>query len=102
MALIRSIIAAAAIHAGVNVAFTTSVAECESSLNPTVISPYGDLGLYQLQPVYGKGREFLARGYTDYFDPEQQAEFFAAQVVEDQMWAWPTCARRAQWLIRTQ
>ncbi len=101
MALIRSIIAAAALSHGVSVNFALSVAECESTFNPAAISPYGDLGLYQISPA-GKGREFLARGYSDYFDASQQADFFAQQVVEEQMWAWPTCSRRAQWLIQPQ
>lgn len=54
------------------------VGRCESGLNQ--FAPGG--GLYQLKP-YGELPEFYRRGYTNVWDPAQQANFFAERFHED-------------------
>ena len=88
IAVVRNLIAAAAIAHGVNTAAMDQMAACESSYRPWAVNE-PNIGLYQLSR-YGKLREFYQRGYDDPFDPAQQSNFVAEQLVLGAGPAW-TC-----------
>jgi soluble lytic murein transglycosylase-like protein len=83
---IRALIVAAALAHGVDPILMDRMAYCESTYNPFAVSG-PNVGLYQLSR-YGKQKDFFDRGYTDLFDPAQQANFTAEELSEGQGPAW--------------
>ena len=90
---VRALIVAAALGHGVNPAVMDEMARCESTYNQFAVNE-PNLGLFQLSRQ-GKLPAFYARGYTDVFDPAQQSNFTAEQLLDGQGGAW-TCYPR--WL----
>jgi hypothetical protein len=86
----RAIILAAAVGHGVDPRLMDRIAACESSYNRYALNaPY--VGLFQLGPY--KQRQFLAEGYTDFFDPAQQANFVAELIAQGEISDWAGCLR---------
>ncbi|HLY65700.1 MAG TPA: transglycosylase SLT domain-containing protein [Chloroflexota bacterium] len=87
---VRSIVLAAAVSHGVDPRLMERIAACESGYNRYAMnSPY--VGLYQLGT--NKQRQFLAEGYTDLYDPAQQANFVAELIAQGELSDWAGCLR---------
>lgn len=69
------------------------VAQCESTMNPGAVSPGGDVGLMQINPVH-RGR-VAAMGYQwdDLFDPRVNLEVAWSIYAERGNWSPWSCAR---------
>lgn len=87
VAIVKSLIVAAAIAHNVDAASMLQVAGCESSYDRYARNGQ-NIGLFQLRINGGKGDEFLARGYTNLWDPAQQSNFTAEMWQENQQAAW--------------
>jgi len=86
----RAIILAAAMAHGVDPGLMDHIAGCESGYNRYATNgPY--MGLFQLGTA--KRQQFLSRGYSDLFDPSQQANFVAELLSAGEVSNWVNCAR---------
>lgn len=87
---VRTLIFAAAMAHGVDPGLMDRIARCESGYNPYAqAGPY--MGVFQLGPA--KQRQFLTEGYTDLFDPAQQANFVAELLAAGEQSDWAGCLR---------
>lgn len=84
---ISEIIYAAAAEFGIDGSYLLSVANCESSLNPSAVNPAGYHGLFQF------GQEtWAAFGYGSIYDPVAQARTAAEMLAAGMASRWPNCA----------
>lgn len=81
MAVIKALIASAALAHAVSATAMTTVAERESNFRPAVVNSEGCIGLYQLCP-WGELRTFYLRGYDNPTDAAQQANYAAERFAE--------------------
>ncbi len=96
IALVSAVIFAVAVSHGINPDSLDALARCESTYNPLAVN--GQYwGLMQLG-AYHRAR-FLAAGYTDVWDAEQQANYTADVIVAEGAGAW-TCGRGLDWRVR--
>jgi soluble lytic murein transglycosylase-like protein len=81
---------------GVSPSLMLAVARCEApGLNPYAVGRAGELGLYQLHPR-GMLPVYWTLGYTDVWDPWQQADFAARMFAAGRAPAW-SCYRLIAW-----
>jgi len=84
---ISEIIYSAAAEFGIDGSYLLSVANCESSLNPSAVNPAGYHGLFQF------GQEtWAAFGYGSIYDPVAQARTAAEMLAAGMASRWPNCA----------
>ncbi len=81
------LIYAAAAEFGLSGDYLLSVAECESSLDPSAYSPAGYYGLFQFDQS-----TWAAYGYGSIYDPVAQARTAARLIAAGQSERWPNCA----------
>lgn len=64
----------------------------ESRFDPNAVGQAGEVGLAQLHP-YGKLPEFYALGYSDPWNPYQQAEYLEWALAQGQAFHWSPVLR---------
>lgn len=84
---IGEILYAAAAEFGVDGAYLTSVASCESGLDPGAVNPAGYHGLFQFDET-----TWAAYGYGSIYDPVAQARTAARMLAAGMASRWPNCA----------
>ncbi|HJR44294.1 MAG TPA: transglycosylase family protein [Actinomycetota bacterium] len=84
---VGEIIYAAAAEFGVDEAYLTSVATCESGLDPGAVNPAGYHGLFQFDES-----TWAAYGYGSIYDPVAQARTAARMLAAGMASRWPNCA----------
>jgi soluble lytic murein transglycosylase-like protein len=84
---VSGIIAAAAAEYGLDADYLTSVAWCESSLDPGAVSPAGYYGLFQFDQS-----TWAAYGYGSIYDPVAQSRTAARMIAGGLSEKWPNCA----------
>lgn len=84
---ITETIAAAAAEFGLSPDYLLSVAQCESNLDPSAVSPAGYYGLFQFDES-----TWAAYGYGPIYDPIAQARTAARLIAAGQSSRWPNCA----------
>jgi soluble lytic murein transglycosylase-like protein len=84
---VSEIIAAAAAEYGLDAGYLTSVAWCESSLDPGAVSPAGYYGLFQFDET-----TWAAYGYGSIYDPVAQSRTAARMLASGLSEKWPNCA----------
>lgn len=84
---ITGIVYSAAAEFGLDGGYLLSVAECESGLDPSAVSPAGYYGLFQFdETTWG------AYGYGSIYDPTAQARTAAELIAQGEAERWPNCA----------
>jgi soluble lytic murein transglycosylase-like protein len=78
---------AAAAEFGLDGTYLLSVAQCESSLNPSAVNAVGYYGLFQFDET-----TWSAYGYGSIYDPVAQAYTAARLIAAGQTSRWPNCA----------
>ena len=87
---VQALILAAAVSHNVDPDLMDHIAACESGYNARAVAgPY--VGLYQLGT--SKRKQFTTDGYTDVFDPAQQANFVAELIANGETSDWVNCAK---------
>lgn len=84
---IAEIIYAAAAEFGIDGGYLLSVADCESSLNPSAQNAAGYYGLFQFDQ-----QTWAAYGYGSIYDPTAQSRTAARLLAAGQYSRWPNCA----------
>jgi hypothetical protein len=84
---ITGIIYAAAAEFGLDGGYLLSVADCESTLNPSAYNPAGYHGLFQFDQT-----TWSAYGYGSIYDPVAQSRTAARLIAAGQGSRWPNCA----------
>jgi soluble lytic murein transglycosylase-like protein len=84
---VPEIIAAAGAEYGVDADYLTSVAWCESDLDPGAVSPAGYYGLFQFDQ-----QTWAAFGYGSIYDPVAQSRTAARMLAAGMSDRWPNCA----------
>ncbi len=84
---VSEIIYAAAAEFGIDGSYLLSVANCESSLNPSAVNPAGYHGLFQFDHS-----TWAAYGYGSIYDASAQARTAAKMLAAGMATRWPNCA----------
>jgi hypothetical protein len=84
---VSEVIYAAAAHAGISGSYLLSVADCESSLNPSAYNSAGYYGLFQFDQ-----QTWSSYGSGSIYDPVAQANAAARLLAAGQSSRWPHCA----------
>jgi soluble lytic murein transglycosylase-like protein len=84
---ISGVIDAAAREFGLSGSYLTSVATCESNLDPRAYNAGGYYGLFQFD-----AQTWGAYGYGSIYDPIAQARTAARLLAAGQSFRWPNCA----------
>lgn len=84
---VSEILYAAAAEFGIDGAYLTAVASCESGLNPGAVNPAGYHGLFQFDQT-----TWAAYGYGSIYDPVAQARTAARMLAAGMASRWPNCA----------